>query len=1030
MKLSKSLLIVVGILFIWANWGLAQEPDFKNPYTVDENTVLLLHFNGDLTNASDSSDDASGTGKILFVGSANENLGQAVWVQNETVADTSQLEVAHADVLNCAGNFTIEGWISAVTYATNTASNWWPRYPVVIAKGGFGSEHTAGTGYWADKPWTIKLDQFNHRLYPLIKHSEVPPDEAQPWGNGWQTFLGASNSIQLLEWYHFVLAGDTLNQSAAYMLHDVDGNLIDINTGIREAPDRINEEPVLIGTEGWIGGYGRINMIFDEVRISNVVRDYQFPPIIGNVLQVYADRIGGNATADEAVQISADVRVLGNSTLSGNPLLHYRLGSAGSFTELAMTQGDSTFIADLPGQESGTFAQYYISAETVNGDRLTFPKEAEDPTDPILNGVGWWIAEDMVLNLSFEGNSAVDSSDYGQEVLLVGDNISYSSDVAPGAGGTTSLNINSTEGLPDTSYLEIAPPSPFINPSLEGYLLDFWFKPTSFDHISRHYVFWKTGLVSVETFAPPEWPYAFKTNVMNVVNWPFDLPLNKWLHIKVGRTIDYDFTEFYDANDSLLYVRTELHNLDAVEGWMEERPHSHAPMTMGRRPRWELDATAHIFLDNVKFYNYPRNAPGALKGSNLINENQAPNQAVDVTVQSSGSAAWFLSEVRYNIGGDWMSIDLTPVSATQFTGQIPGQSAGTMVQYYFRFEDNNGRVAVWPAEANAGDYLEFGFEEPDQQTMDLTFEEGPPGPPVNNTAYGHDFVMVEKPLYTDDAAQGSQAMYFDGDSSYMVVNSPFMSSDDFTLEFYFKADADVATNSFFMIRFGRDQWARGTYRIRSLSGPRIEFRITQVKEDGSYEKQYAKNVNYEVDKWYRFYAEVASADTFFMQIYDVAADSLVGEAGQAITGQIAIEPEQPMGIGGRPDGAALWAGKIDDVSFYNYALSIATSIDESSGSEVVPVAYSLGQNYPNPFNPVTNIEFTLPKNDHVKLIIFDVLGRKVAELIDKDLLPGRYQVQWNGQNSHGKQVSTGVYFYQLDARNGEFFKVKKMLLMR
>ncbi len=1030
MKLPKLFLISTVFIFLCLNWTVAQEPDFLNPYTVDENTVLLLHFDGDLTNASELSDDASGQGKILFVGSANANLGQAVWVQNEILADTSQMTVPHADVLNCEGNFTIEGWISAVTYATSTSSNWWPRFPVVIAKGGH------PFGYWADKPWVIKLDQFNHNLRPFIKHQF----EGQAWSEGWQEYAGAVNSIELLNWYHFVLVGDTLNQTGAYMLHDADGNLIDISTGMRETPDFINEFPIIMGGEGWIGGYGRINMIYDEIRISNVVRPYEFPPIIGNVIQVYTDRLGGNAMPDEAVEISADVRVLGSSTLSGNPTLHYRFGSEGSFIEMAMTQGDSTFTAELPGQESGTFAEYYISAETVNGDRLTYPKDAERAVDPVLNGVGWWNAEEMTLHLTFEGESATDLSDYGQEVLLFGDNISYSSDVAPGAGGTTSLNINSTEGLPDTSYLEIPPPSPFINSSLEGYVLDFWFKPTSFDHHSRHYV-WNGGIGSVETFAPPEFPYGYRTNGGGaVLDWPFELPLNKWLRVRMGRTIDFDFTEFYDQNDSLLFLRTVLHSPDAVEGWMEQRPHSNAAITMGRRPRYELEATAHMFVDNVKFYNYPHDAPGALLGATVPSGIQTPDQGVDVVVTSSGAATWFLSQVKYQVfpgDGDWQAVDLTPLGENDFGAQIPGQPSKSMVQFYFRFEDQYGRIATYPADAEDNEnYYALGFLEEGTQekevVLDIDFEEGAPGPPVNHSTYGSVASLMEGAQYVDDAAEGNYALEVDGSGGVATIKAPFIGSDNYTVDFWFKADSSIAANDFVMSKRGQKfAWHQGQFRLREVGGPdspKMEFRVT-CDDDGS-AKQFATSIPYELDRWYHAVAEVVT-DTFYFALY-TDKDSLVGAAGTALSGAALNEPEGPLTIGGvvpSDRSTQQYPGKFDKIQILNYARTLVTSIDDENRVDL-PTEFYLSQNYPNPFNPTTTINFDVPRQDRVKLVVYDMLGRKVVELMNKQLTAGRYTVEWNGKNENGRSVASGAYFYRLDAENGKFSKVRKMLILR
>jgi len=85
--------------------------------------------------------------------------------------------------------------------------------------------------------------------------------------------------------------------------------------------------------------------------------------------------------------------------------------------------------------------------------------------------------------------------------------------------------------------------------------------------------------------------------------------------------------------------------------------------------------------------------------------------------------------------------------------------------------------------------------------------------------------------------------------------------------------------------------------------------------------------------------------------------------------------------------------------------------------------YQLYKNYPNPFNPSTNIEFSLPKSSNVKLIVYNVLGQKVATLIDGKMNTGKHSVSFNASN-----LSSGMYFYRLEA--GDFVQVQKMLLVK
>jgi len=94
----------------------------------------------------------------------------------------------------------------------------------------------------------------------------------------------------------------------------------------------------------------------------------------------------------------------------------------------------------------------------------------------------------------------------------------------------------------------------------------------------------------------------------------------------------------------------------------------------------------------------------------------------------------------------------------------------------------------------------------------------------------------------------------------------------------------------------------------------------------------------------------------------------------------------------------------------------------------LPFGFSLSQNYPNPFNPSTEIEFTIPTATHVELTVINSLGQTVTTLMDDIRSAGTHRVAWNGCNSNGDRVASGVYLYRLTA--GEFTQTKKMLLLK
>jgi hypothetical protein len=90
---------------------------------------------------------------------------------------------------------------------------------------------------------------------------------------------------------------------------------------------------------------------------------------------------------------------------------------------------------------------------------------------------------------------------------------------------------------------------------------------------------------------------------------------------------------------------------------------------------------------------------------------------------------------------------------------------------------------------------------------------------------------------------------------------------------------------------------------------------------------------------------------------------------------------------------------------------------------ISPVSFNLGQNYPNPFNPTTTITYSIPKESQVNLIIYDVMGREVAVLVNGRQQAGAYEVKFDAAS-----LASGTYFYKLTA--GDFVSVKKMALLK
>ncbi len=146
----------------------------------------------------------------------------------------------------------------------------------------------------------------------------------------------------------------------------------------------------------------------------------------------------------------------------------------------------------------------------------------------------------------------------------------------------------------------------------------------------------------------------------------------------------------------------------------------------------------------------------------------------------------------------------------------------------------------------------------------------------------------------------------------------------------------------------------------------------------------------------------------------------------------------------RPVGAASWNANIDPGNTtFEYVVTVAgdydykciphfpsmvgsftastTSITQTS--TIVPDRFNLNQNYPNPFNPSTNIRFDIAKTGFANVTVYNSLGKEVARLVNENLTPGTYEVNWNATG-----VSSGIYYFMLETL--EYTATRKMVLVK
>ena len=153
-------------------------------------------------------------------------------------------------------------------------------------------------------------------------------------------------------------------------------------------------------------------------------------------------------------------------------------------------------------------------------------------------------------------------------------------------------------------------------------------------------------------------------------------------------------------------------------------------------------------------------------------------------------------------------------------------------------------------------------------------------------------------------------------------------------------------------------------------------------------------------------------------------------------GTFAAHLDYPVGDDPRSVFAADLDGDGDlDLTTANWSsnnVSVLLGVTEPGVRQVglsqQPESYSLSQNYPNPFNPITEINYALPKDGNIKLTVHNTLGQKVVTLVDERQTAGYRLVCWDSKSQSGNEVSSGIYFYRLQA--GDFVQTRKMILLR
>ena len=343
------------------------------------------------------------------------------------------------------------------------------------------------------------------------------------------------------------------------------------------------------------------------------------------------------------------------------------------------------------------------------------------------------------------------------------------------------------------------------------------------------------------------------------------------------------------------------------------------------------------------------------------------NQPAGVAVSVTGGSTINSVYLYYREGnsGDFTEVAMATSDNVVFSGTIPGYSEEGF-QYYFKAVDSDGIQAFHPLGGSLHPYTVV----PGVNALEDSFENGLlywKSGGVKDT-----WGLTAGEVNTGNVSISDSPTIFYHDNTNSWLESTFslnLSGGPASLSFYFKG---------------------------SLQSDRDYLYIEASTDGGS--------------TWNQVSTPITGTQLNFVQ-YNFSLNDLSGNSDVRLRFHLVTDGS------GRRDGVFL-----DDI-IINW-----TQTDIDDGENPVPMSFSIDQNYPNPFNPSTMISFSLPGNGQVNLAVFDLLGRKVKDLISSDLDAGRHEIEWDGTDMKGDEVASGIYLYRLES--GDSRQIKMMTLLR
>jgi hypothetical protein len=485
-----------------------------------------------------------------------------------------------------------------------------------------------------------------------------------------------------------------------------------------------------------------------------------------------------------------------------------------------------------------------------------------------------------------------------------------------------------------------------------------------------------------------------------------NLPFQEWIvddgsgPLKIGN----------DSDSLNAIVRPPIGTLiQEMRGWIYQRHGSYADSTA-----YKIEPP---YLSDIIIGSGPPDILSVIRAPGVPQPDDPVYIDCEISDNSLVDAAWLYYRVN---NGPFVEVEMEYSGAFYWAGDIPEQSLGSWLDYYILAVDDSGNYGIEPVDTT----LEmFCYPVTEGEVLSMHDVQYTPWPSGNSPFTGYP-VTVEGVVTTDTTTYALYEAYFlqDEDNPWAGMAVSWI-DDQLTQGQKVRITGTITeADPDWLYKWG------GLTKIINVdtvivtgAGTRtpLEVNTGDLAQDAPEVESYESVLVTVHD------VQVSSLNEFDWTINDGSGACLIDDDACALDSFFAeITPGSTFE---RVTGFFTY-------SFGTYKIELRDSSDFEGfvgvrgDSPVGPYEFSLGPNYPNPFNASTRIAYTLPKTLPVKLVIYDLNGRLVRELVNGTQIAGEHTAIWNGRDNFGHSAASGIYFYRIKA--GDMLRSQKMVLLK